>query len=265
MILKHTQPIRATMVVAWMLLSSSSFAAVASGQTARYRVEINNTWSEETHPGRFPFEAHFSWFGGVTHNAEVSFWEEGRLASPGMAQMAETGFTTILLREADLAINAGTAHSKLDYPWWFCPDGTSATQCGETTVELDVDSDFPLVTLVSMLGPSPDWFVGVSGLSLRENGAWVDEVVVDLFPYDGGTRSANQFLLGGPITSPPDPITLIPSNRRHLIGSASLGTMRFTLVPEPGTLVMLGAGIGMMVVRPKRAARVNGRKERRIR
>jgi len=38
--------------------------------------------------------------------------------------------------------------------------------------------DFSLVTLVSMLAPSPDWFVGVSGLDLIENGDWVAEKVV---------------------------------------------------------------------------------------
>jgi serine/threonine protein kinase len=36
------------------------------------------------------------------------------------------------------------------------------------------------VTLVSMVAPSPDWFVGVGGLPLLQDGQWVDELVVPL-------------------------------------------------------------------------------------
>ena len=39
---------------------------------------------------------------------------------------------------------------------------------GSTQFEFEVSRDYPLVTLVTMVAPSPDWFVGVSALSLRE-------------------------------------------------------------------------------------------------
>ncbi len=42
-------------------------------------------------------------------------------------------------------------------------------------------------SLVSMIAPSPDWFVGVDGLPLIAKGQWRDEVVVPLFPCDAGT------------------------------------------------------------------------------
>ena len=41
----------------------------------RYQVRIENTWSEATHPGNFPIDAHFSWFGGATHNWPGIFLE----------------------------------------------------------------------------------------------------------------------------------------------------------------------------------------------
>jgi len=215
---------------------------------------VDNTWNAQNHPRAFPFEAHFSWFGGATHNGDVSFWNEGDLASPGMVQMAETGFTTTLMQEVQAALDAGEAHSKLDYPWWFCPAGTDSSKCGEKTVEFDIDPDFPEVTLVSMLGPSPDWFIGVSGLSLRENGQWLDQVVVDLVPYDAGTRSANQFALFGPQNNPPEPISRITAGSRQRIGPQSLGTMTFTLIPEPSGLALL-MGIGMLALRRRVIAR----------
>ena len=49
--------------------------------------------------------------------------------------------------------------------------------------------DFPLVTLVSMIAPSPDWFVGGDSLSLIENGEWVTSKVVTLYGFEAGTDS----------------------------------------------------------------------------
>ena len=59
-------------------------------------------------------------------------------------------------------------------------------------------------------------------------------VVVDLHPYDGGTRSANQWPLGGPQNDPPEPISLITEASGKVVGPAKMGTMTFTLLtPVP--------------------------------
>ena len=39
---------------------------------------------------------------------------------------------------------------------------------------------FDRLTWVSMLAPSPDWFVGVSGLPLRDEDGWIPSLTVDL-------------------------------------------------------------------------------------
>ena len=215
-------------------------------ETATYRLTVDNTWSEATHPGNFPAEAHFSWIGGATHAAAVAFWNEGSLASPGIVQMAEFGATFLLMDEVQAAITAGSAGSALDWPHWFCPSGTTHTSCGSLVVVFEVDAAFPLVTLVTMLGPSPDWFVGVSGLALHDGGNWIDTLVVDLRPYDGGTRDQNLFLLGGPQTTPPEPVSLITAASGQLIGPDSLGTFRLErlVAPVPALGVGAIAGVG---------------------
>ncbi len=39
-----------------------------------------------------------------------------------------------------------------------------------------------------MIEPSPDWFLGVSGLELcTENCGWVENRTIDLYPCDAGT------------------------------------------------------------------------------
>jgi hypothetical protein len=190
------------------------------------------TWSEADHPGAVPEYAHFSWLGGGTHDDLVSFWSPGALASPGMVQMAEIGNTDILSTEVAAAVEAGHADAVLQWQQWFCPPVTDVAVCGDETVAIDVSLAFPNVTLVSMLGPSPDLFVGVSGLPLLVDGAWVDELVIDLRPYDGGTRSDVDFTMNGALQDPPLPIAAVDSFEDHLIGPGSLGTMTFVRIVQ---------------------------------
>lgn len=209
---------------------AAALAADSPGQVERYRLTVENTWSTVTHPGLFPPQAHFSWLAGGTHDATVDFWSEGALASLGMVQMAENGGTFLLEAEVMTAIGNGSAYNVLAWHHWFCPSGTTSSQCGVTEVEFDVHAAWPLVTLATMLGPSPDWFVAVDSLPLHDGNGWLDQVIVDLRPYDGGTRSANVFALGGPYTLPPAPISRITAASGQLIGPGSLGSFRFERV-----------------------------------
>jgi hypothetical protein len=214
--------------------SSTGGAPVEPPPPATYQVTIHNTWSQTSHPGAVPDLAHFSWLAGTTHDASLQLWDVGQMASPGMVQMAETGITTILVQEILDAMDNGQAAQVLSWHQWFCPAVTNVPDCGAPVVQMEIAADFPLVTLVTMLGPSPDLFVGVEGLSLLQDGQWVDEVVIDLLPYDGGTRSDVDFTMNGALQLPPEPISAVDSFEDHILGPASLGTMRFVrLDPSP--------------------------------
>jgi hypothetical protein len=79
-----------------------------------------------------------------------------------------------------------------------------------------------------MIAPSPDWFVGVSGLSLRSGDLWIDELVVDLDPYDAGTDSGISFGDPDSNTNPQDPISLITGF--PFTGTGPLGTFTFEFI-----------------------------------
>lgn len=65
---------------------------------------------------------------------------------------------------------------------------------GKTFAVFRVDSTHHLVSLVSMLSPSPDWFVGVSELELcKTDCTWVEHKVVELYPWDAGTDSGTSY------------------------------------------------------------------------
>jgi hypothetical protein len=94
--------------------------------------------------------------------------------------MAERGRTSPLDTEIEAAIAQGTARQVLR-------GSPVDTVPGSAAIEFEIDRDQPLVTLVTMIAPSPDWFAGVHDLSLLEGGDWVAERVVVLPPYDAGT------------------------------------------------------------------------------
>ncbi|MFL7794766.1 MAG: spondin domain-containing protein, partial [Anaerolineae bacterium] len=85
------------------------------------------------------------------------------------------------------------------------------------------------VSVVTMIAPSPDWFVGVSALNLLEDGVWVDEKVVELFPYDAGTDSGVSYTSPDLPTASPEGIFMIEGGPL-LVGDSviPLGTFTFT-------------------------------------
>ncbi|MEQ1907759.1 MAG: spondin domain-containing protein [Vicinamibacterales bacterium] len=192
--------------------------------TARYHVTFDGTWSASSHPLEFPSSAHFSPLIGATHTAQVGFWHEGGAASDGIIDMAERGLTTRLSNEISAAIAAGTAER-------LVTGGNIGSSPGSAFADFEISQAQPLVTLVSMIAPSPDWFVGVSGIPLFQNGEWASERRFDLAPWDAGSDGGVTFSSPDLPLTPRPPITRIltaplsPSGR-----VTSLGTFTFTRV-----------------------------------
>ncbi len=196
----------------------------AAAGAATYTVTFDASWSEQTHPQDFPDDAHFSGLIGAVHNEHVSFWQEGLPASPGIRNMAETGNKDPLGREIDEAVSKGTAFVKLS------GDGIDSSP-GSVSLTLLVDEEYQFVTLVSMIAPSPDWFVGVDTLSLRDEDGWIDNLVVELYPYDAGTDSGATYEAPDSPTEPAEPITAITGGiLADNIAVAPLGTFTFKRV-----------------------------------
>lgn len=190
--------------------------------TATYRLVFNATWSAETHPTDFPSNPHFSGLIGGTHSDAVTFWQEGELASPGIKSMAETGSKTLLQGEVQDAMADGDAEAVIS-------GGGISPSPGSVSVEFTVSVEYPLATVVSMIAPSPDWFVGTSGYPLLQEGQWVDEAVVSLQPYDAGTDSGTTYTSPNQPTVPPVPIFEITGPPLEVDGMVPpLGTFTFT-------------------------------------
>jgi hypothetical protein len=187
-------------------------------------VVFDSTWSAETHPTDFPSTAHYSGLIGGTHGSAGSFWEEGSVATEGIRQMAERGRKSPLDADVQQAIAGGLAEHLLSGPELDVTPGSAS-------LEFDVSQGFPLVTLVSMIAPSPDWFVGVSGLALLQNGQWRNEVRVDLAAFDAGTDSGQSYRSADRETAPRGsiaPLTGYPVDTNGVV--RPFGTFTFTRI-----------------------------------
>ncbi len=183
-----------------LLLAPPAAAQDAGGSRATYEVTFQGNWTSESTPGGVVGGAHFTTLIGAVHSDDVTFWRPGGRASPGVEEVAETGGTSRFRSELDASPHAATVIS----------EGVASGGTGSATFSIDVTTDHPLVTLLSMIGPSPDWFVGISGRSLLDaSDQWEPRVEIDLFPYDAGTEEGDEFSLSNPATDPQGVITSI--------------------------------------------------------
>jgi hypothetical protein len=201
------------------VLGAQSEWSRAQTDTATYSVTFTGNWNTQSTPGGVVGGAHFTTLIGVVHNDDVTFWRPGGMATPGVEGVAELGSTDTFSSEISSA-EEGTVKSTVR------AGGTSAT--GTSTFEVEFSRTYPLLTLLSMIGPSPDWFVGVSGLSLLdESGAWLPSHTEDLFPYDAGTENGEGFSLSNSATSPQGTITSLRGQGKF--SDVPMARLSFTL------------------------------------
>lgn len=184
------------------ITNSQGLFRIAADYTAQYQVVFNASWSQATHPSNWPSNPHFSGLVGGTHNSSVHFYRQGETASEGIRLMAELGQKTTLLNEIVPAIAGGNAQLQLS-GGGISPSPGSVT----LTFPAPMRREFSLVTLVSMIAPSPDWFVGVDSLDLIEDGQWEASKTVTLYGLDAGTDSGASYQSADLVTTPRGVVT----------------------------------------------------------
>ncbi|NAS12000.1 spondin domain-containing protein [Poritiphilus flavus] len=169
---------------------------------ATYNVTFVGNWNATNHPTDFPSGDHFSRAVGMVHQAGASFFEEGALATDGVEEMAESGVNGTLQAEIDDIVDGGTALSYINGEGLL-------TGFSEASFQITVTQEHSLVTLVSMIAPSPDWFVAIEDVDLLSNGTFVEDLTVDAITYDAGTDSGASFTSANDDTDPAENISLI--------------------------------------------------------
>ncbi len=207
------------------LMSLASF----SQSSANYTVVFESIWetvADNPTDGQssigLPSNAHWSALVGATHQTANTFLMMGAAVSPGIESVAETGAFSTFRTEVN---------NNSDADKFIEGNGLSSAKGTITINSLEVSENYPIITLASMIAPSPDWFIAVNSINLRSgnnsvNNGWKDTFTIDLFPYDAGTEDGTTYSLSNPVSNPIGVITsrsnITPFNEKKV------GTLTFT-------------------------------------
>tara|TARA_B100000809_G_scaffold215722_1_gene221044 strand:- start:43 stop:993 length:951 start_codon:yes stop_codon:yes gene_type:complete len=224
--MKHiTIAFKALILITTLLGSKCLFAQ----SKASYTVSFTSVWDTETNDPvkgnstmTLPVNAHWSDLVGATHNSSSRLLEMGNLASLGIKNVAEVGSNGQIMSEVQTLINAGNADQFLQADFDDFAARTTAT-----LTNIEVSEDFSLLSLVSMIAPSPDWMIAVDGIDLRDGNTWVNEIIIPLFPYDAGTDSGMFYTSTNQATTPNfEPISVLINEGPF--NAKPIGTLRIT-------------------------------------
>ena len=117
-----------------------------------------------------------------------------------------SGKTDTLVNEINDQIAAKKAW-KLILPGGTSPEGVISG------IRVQVTSDFSKVSFITMVAPSPDWFIGIDSLDMCNNGTWRESWNVTMSPpYDAGTEEGEAFSTNNVATNPHVNIFQITNN-----------------------------------------------------
>lgn len=179
-----------------LMVSTAGFAA-----TVEYKMTFVPAWNAATHPHEYPKgesffsdifgtkKGHFSGLIGATHNSKFHIFKVNTQPTPGLELLSEKGKPTQLAAEIDSAIQSGKAGALIKVS-----SGISGDLQKPVMTTFKATSKFPLVSVVAMLAPSPDWFVGVSNVQLYKEGQWLPVVAVNAYAWDSGGDSGQAFI-----------------------------------------------------------------------
>ena len=204
--------------------------------TTQYTLQYMTNWSVACNgtmylgKSRMPPAAHLTDLAGATHNPDYTMWAVGGMASVGVEMVAELGKTGMLETEVMAQINANPPTADQ----FITTNEKEFIDPVETvTITFPADGNFPELSLMSMVAPSPDWFVGLSRVSLvNDDCTWKDTITHPLRVYDAGTEEDRfPFSLGNDPESPHKPISRFAggptigfeeSKNQHIIGQVVL-------------------------------------------
>ena len=139
-------------------------SAKLAPSTAQYQITFDAVWSKDNGHTVIPDGAHFSPFIAWTHAKDFKMFSSGESASEGIKVMAETGAPQPLLAELEKAKQDGKVGAYVT--------GELVNSPGTVQRMIEPTQTYRYITVVSMLAPSPDWFVAVTDFEMFASNEW---------------------------------------------------------------------------------------------
>lgn len=188
--------------------------AVLPTTSAEYRVVVKSTWTPVNQPFEYPSDAHFSGLIGASHNSKYSIFAIGRRPTRGLERLSEEGKHSPLNDEIHAAMTAGSALAIFE-------TGGLKNFKDSLVTTVRVDPTHPLISVVAMVAPSPDWFTGAANVNMIENGEWVRSRRWTMPAYDSGGDDGTTYKARDRDTNPKKPTSR--ASPRHFVRN---GTVR---------------------------------------
>ena len=133
------------------------------------------------------------------------------------------------MKKENFVFNAYKGDDKFNSP------GESAT------IMITVKDGYTLMSFISMIAPSPDWFVGLDSYDLcGKDGQWKDNIDMNLLPWDAGTDSGMGFESADVKTMPVEFIKRIFQSSKPF---AKIMIEKYTEPPTPDSAHGVSAGV----------------------
>lgn len=181
--------------------------------TATYRLTFQGLWNRTTHPKDWPVKnpnlLHWTNPIGASHSPSYAIYSIGQPASAGVQSICAYGDTTIMRQALSLAASksegsanapTGSSSATTEVSPLFSLISTPGMWGEDVLMEsrttlVSVNRTHPLVSMLTMLGPSPDWCTGFSGQSLCQyDCTWIDNMTLHLYPWDAGIRNGDTYM-----------------------------------------------------------------------
>ena len=170
--------------------------------SAKYAVTFNLNWNRDDFPVDYPNGSHFSRIVGWSHKPTSNFINIGTLASTGIKNVAETGSTSQIKVEIEEKIANKEGNE-------FYEGSSLGRGVGKIEIEVTVDEDYPSISLITMIAPSPDWYVGIINLNLLVKNTFIQDTTLIGKVYDSGTDDGLTFNASNKRSTPQQKIYLI--------------------------------------------------------
>lgn len=213
-------------------LGPAKAETMTSMQTgADYTVTFQGSWNEKTHPFEYPSGGalnpngpHFSGMIGTTHNAGYMLFKDGMMPSPGLEKLAEEGAHTPLDLEIKQAMLAGKAGMMFATDFFLDVGAPKMFM-------VHASEQFPLVSAIGMIAPSPDWFFGVQNVNLRPDGNWAERVEVTAYAWDAGSDDGISYLTAD-MDASPKKLTMMAKDKHFSSNGKPIAIGTFTFVKQ---------------------------------
>lgn len=186
-----------------------------SAGSAEYTIVLRSSWTRANHPFEYPKAGaltgpHFSGLIGATHNTGYTLFAEGGMPTPGLERLSEEGRHSPLDDEIRAVVASGSAGVLFE-------SGPLRDFADSLVTTVQVDAAHPMLSLVAMIAPSPDWFTGAANVNLMENGEWTASRTMQLYAWDSGEDDGATYTAPDRDTNPKRPTSRAAT--RHFVAN----------------------------------------------